>query len=132
MNNIKRLLIVDDSNVIRNQISRYTAEMGFEIIGTASNPEQALHIYNKEKPDIVTMDLTMEGLTNHNVDLGGLDCIQAIIEIDPKARILVVSALEDKSTGLKAISYGAMGFINKPFKDQDLINALNDVINFKY
>ncbi|WP_037587125.1 response regulator [Stenoxybacter acetivorans] len=120
------LLIVDDSNVIRNQISRYSSKIDFEVVATASNGHDALFMYQQFKPDVVTMDLTMPGWETNN--MGGMECIEKIIELDENADILVVSALEDKATGIHALTLGARGFIHKPFTEEVLFEALNEVV----
>jgi two-component system chemotaxis response regulator CheY len=78
-------------------------------------------MYKKLRPDVVTMDLTMP-----NMD--GIDTIEKIIEMDADACILVVSALNDKATGMEALEKGAIGFINKPFTPEELCEALNMAI----
>lgn len=115
------ILIVDDSNVIRNRIGRYSSSSNFEVVGTASNGLEALEQYKKYKPDLVTMDLTMP-------KMDGLEAIQAIMDYNPQANILVISALSDKATGIRALKYGACGFICKPFTDEELAEALEEMM----
>lgn len=117
-----KLLIVDDSNVIRNRIGRHSELMDFEVVATASNGFDALEKYQKFKPDLVTMDLTMPRMD-------GLESIKAITELDENANILVISALSDKATGIKALEYGARGFICKPFTDNELSEAFEEMIS---
>ncbi len=117
-----KLLIVDDSNVIRNRIGRHSSLMNFEVVATAINGLDAVEQYRKFKPDLVTMDLTMP-------HMDGLESIQAIMDIDPDANILVVSALSDKATGIRALKYGARGFICKPFTDTQLSKALEEMMS---
>ncbi|XXQ68472.1 response regulator [Neisseriaceae bacterium B1] len=116
------ILIVDDSNVIRNRIGRHSALMDFEVVDTASNGLDALEKYRRYKPDLVTMDLTMP-------KMDGLESIKAISDFDPNANILVISALSDKATGIKALEYGARGFICKPFSDEELSEAFEEMIS---
>lgn len=116
------LLIVDDSNVVRNRIGRNSSSNNFEVVATAGNGLDALELYKKHKPNLVTMDLTMP-------KMDGLECIQAIMEYDANASILVISALSDKATGIKALKYGARGFICKPFTDEELVEALEEMMN---
>lgn len=118
------LMIVDDSNIIRNRIERGLSNINIEVVATASNGEDAITLFKRHNPDFITMDLTMP-----RVD--GLQCIQEIHALDPQASILVISALSDRQTGLKALQYGARGFICKPFTDDQLILALNKLIQQK-
>ena len=118
----RRILIVDDSNVIRNRISRSSSQMNFEVVGTASNGQEAVDLYRQYRPDIVTMDLTMP-------KMDGLNCINEIASMDENANILVISALSDKATGIRALQLGARGFIYKPFSDEDLFQALEEMLS---
>ncbi|MCS4533334.1 response regulator [Neisseria montereyensis] len=114
------IMVVDDSNVIRNRITRSSESQGFEVVATAANGVDAVQLYEILKPDLVTMDLTMP-------KMDGLACIRNIIKLDENANILVISALADKATGIKALEYGARGFIYKPFTDEDLFEALREM-----
>lgn len=118
------LMIVDDSNIIRNRIERSFSNSDINIVATASNGFEALEKFNKFKPDLMTMDLTMP-------QMDGLECIQKIVAQGTGVSILVVSALSDKATALQALQYGARGFICKPFSEEDLINGLKRLISMK-
>lgn len=119
------LMIVDDSNVIRNRIERAleNSHIKFEVVATASNGAVAIEKFKKTRPQLVTMDITMPRMD-------GLECVQELIAIDPTTNILVVSALSDEYTGLLALSHGARGFLNKPFRDEELEDALNQLVAF--
>ncbi len=117
----RTLMVVDDSNVIRNRITRGSARMDFEVVAAATNGLEAIDLYKQHRPDVVTMDLTMP-------KMDGLECISALTELDDNANILVISALSDKATGIKALQYGARGFICKPFTDEDLFEALEEML----
>jgi two-component system chemotaxis response regulator CheY len=121
---IHRLLIVDDSMIVRNRIMRLCSSPGFPkvtIVGLAANGIQAIAMGRKHLPTLVTMDLTMP-------ELDGEECIGHLSGFLPDARILVVSALSDKSTALRAIRRGAHGFIHKPFRDDELASALIELM----
>lgn len=115
-------MIVDDSNIIRSRIQRIYDSDEFILVGTASNGAQAIERFETYQPDVITMDITMP-------EIDGIECIQAIVAKDEDVRILVVSALSDKATGIKALSYGASGFLCKPFTDEELNEALNELID---
>ena len=120
-----RLLIVDDSNIIRSRIMRIVlAGMlpGAQIVGLARDGSQAVMMFKAHQPDVVTMDLTMP-----NMD--GIRCIEEIMAINPDVPILVVSALADKTTAIAALRKGARGFLNKPFTEKQLVAALKEVIS---
>ena len=122
-----RLLIVDDSNMIRSRISRVVQNGGLahvSLVGLARNGAEALRIARATQPDVVTMDLTMP-------EMDGIECIQEMLRILPKTNILVVSALSDKSTAIQALRLGARGFVAKPFSDDELKIALLEVMEGK-
>ena len=117
-----KLLIVDDSNVIRSRIERiYKKIPNLEIVGKAANGKEALVYLKQYKPDIVTMDLTMP-------EMDGIECITNMVKIEPLIKIIVISALSDKQTGIEALAKGARGFLCKPFSDETLQSALQKLI----
>jgi two-component system chemotaxis response regulator CheY len=122
-----RLLIVDDSNMIRSRISRVVQGGGLaniSLVGLARNGAEALRVARATQPDVVTMDLTMP-------EMDGIECIREMLRILPRTNILVVSALSDKSTAIQALRLGARGFVAKPFSDDELKIALLDVVEGK-
>ncbi len=119
-----KLMIVDDSNIIRSRIARACLQPPLnqlEIIGLARNGNEAVNICLRKAPDIVTMDLTMPGMN-------GLECITALLALAPNLRILVISALSDKATAIEALKRGAHGFLHKPFSDERLSSALLELM----
>ena len=101
-----KLMIVDDSNIIRNRISRIIGNprlANTEIVAVATNGAEAVELYSKTKPDVITMDLTMP-------EMDGVECTKTIIEMNPNVSILIVSALSDKATAINALKKGAQGF----------------------
>jgi two-component system, chemotaxis family, chemotaxis protein CheY len=122
-----RLLIVDDSNMIRSRISRVVQSGGLSnisLVGLARNGAEALRIARATQPEVVTMDLTMP-------EMDGIECITEMVRLLPRVNILVVSALSDKSTAIQALRLGARGFVAKPFSDDELKIALLDVVEGK-
>lgn len=114
-------MIVDDSNIIRNRIQRAYDSNKFMLVATANSGLDAIEKFKLNRPNVVTMDLTMP-------KMDGLECIEKIVAIDPNVRILVVSALSDKATGIQALALGASGFLCKPFSDEDLIASLDELM----
>lgn len=119
-----RLMIVDDSNIIRNRIERSFNQTEIEIVAVASNGLQAIEKFIETKPNLVTMDLTMP-------KMDGLECIKKLVAYNTGVSILVVSALADQMTALQALQYGARGFVCKPFSEEDLVNAINRLIEME-
>ena len=116
-----KLMIVDDSNIMRRRIERSQQFEELEVVGTAGNGLEALEMFRKTDPDMVTMDLTMP-------QMDGIECIGKLVELKPAIRILVISALADKATAVEAMEKGANGFLNKPFTDRQLNEAIADLI----
>jgi len=115
------LMIVDDSNVMCRRIERIQDfTNGFKIVATASNGMDAIDLFKRARPKVITMDLTMP-------EMDGIEAIENIMKIDPEVYILVVSALSDKATGIEALEKGARGFLCKPFSEKDLIDALEEL-----
>jgi len=116
-----KLMIVDDSNIMRRRIERSSNFEELELVGTAANGLEALEMFRKMDPDVITMDLTMP-------QMDGIECIENIVKIKPAVRILVISALADKATAVEAMEKGANGFLNKPFTDRQLNEAIAELI----
>lgn len=116
-----RLMIVDDSNVIRRRIERCQRIDGVEVVGTASNGVEALALFANVDPDVVTMDITMP-------HMDGIECVEHMVKLKPGVLILVISALADKATAVEAMEKGANGFLNKPFSDRQLNDALTELL----
>ncbi|WP_096086897.1 response regulator [Agaribacterium haliotis] len=116
-----KMLIVDDSNVIRRKIERGHDDTIFTVVGSAASGAEAVEQFNQLQPDVVTMDLTMP-------QMDGIECISHLINLNPEVKILVISALSDKSTGIEALERGAQGFLTKPFDDQKLSEALKELV----
>jgi two-component system chemotaxis response regulator CheY len=120
-----KLLIVDDSNMIRTRIAslmRDSRLSGVEIAGLARDGVSALRLAIQEKPDLMTLDLTMP-------EMDGIACLDAVMKVLPTVSVLVVSALDDKPTAIKALKLGARGFIRKPFTDEQLVQAFLQLID---
>ena len=101
-----KMLIVDDSFVIRKTIEKYAAELGIENILTAHNGIEAIKIFKAELPSLVTMDITMP-------EMDGIQCLDEIMKIDPDSKVIMITALKDNSTGMLALKKGLPdSFIN--------------------
>ena len=117
-----KLMIVDDSNIMRRRIERSQQFQELQLVGTAGNGVEALELFRKSDPDVVTMDLTMP-------QMDGIECIGRLVALKPAVRILVISALADKATAVEAMEKGANGFLNKPFTDRQLNEAIAELLN---
>ena len=121
----KRVLIVDDAQFTRNILKNIMSKTGYvEIVGEASNGKEGIELFKKLKPDMITMDLVMP-------EKGGIETIEEILKIDPKALIVVVSALGQEALVLGAAKKGAKDFIQKPFKTEQIIEVLERILKKK-
>ena len=117
----KRILITDDTAFMRMTLRNVLAKNGYEIVGEAEDGLQAVEKYAEMKPDLVTMDITMP-----NMD--GITAIKKIMESDPSAKIVVVSAMGQKALVIEALNSGAKDFIVKPFQPDRIVEALQKVV----
>lgn len=120
-----KLMVVDDSMIIREKIALILENEEFELVGTAQNGLEAIEQYRELRPTVMTLDITMPLMD-------GLETIEAIMSIDDSVRILVISALSDKATLIQAMKLGAHGFLCKPFNDMDLAEALEELVEDLY
>lgn len=112
-----KILIVDDSSIIRKIIKRSIVEDKFELVGIAGNGLKALELFKEHLPSIVTLDITMP-------EMDGLTVLEEMLKIKADVKVIVISALTDKATGIKAIKNGAKSFIPKPFSTEDVQNKI--------
>jgi two-component system, chemotaxis family, chemotaxis protein CheY len=122
MSTKNKIMIVDDSKMIIKLIQGFLETYNIEIVGTASDGKTAIELFNKTDPDIVTLDITMP-------EIDGLTVLEEILKVKSAAKVIVISALNDNATALKALKLGAKDFIPKPFKEENLKEVLNRLIN---
>ncbi|MDI6795882.1 MAG: response regulator [Desulfatibacillaceae bacterium] len=115
----KRVLVVDDSAMMRKLIIKALAEGGHEALGEAKNGREAVSLYKKLQPDVVAMDITMR-------DLDGFAAAKQILEFDPEAVIIFVSNLDGDKYGEQTLRLGAKGFVGKR-RSQDFIDLLESL-----
>ncbi|MGA1822030.1 MAG: response regulator [Thermoplasmatota archaeon] len=120
MSEKKRVLIVDDSVVMREMIGDILEAKGFEIAGEAKDGIEALEQYKNLFPDIVTMDIVMP-------KENGIEAVKKIVDYDRNAHIIVISGLDQKALVIDALSAGAKDYIIKPFESTDLLDAVRRV-----
>jgi len=116
-----KLLIVDDSLIVRNAIERNVRHPEITEIFQADNGVTALQLYHHHSPELVTMDLTMP-------HIDGLTCLQEMQNSSHSSSMLVISALNGHRTAMEAVARGACGFLVKPFTPTELIEALHDLV----
>lgn len=108
-----KILIADDAVFLRTTLRHILEKNGHVVVGEASDGYEAVALYKLLNPDVVTMDITMP-LMN------GIDALKEILAFDPKAQVLVCSAMGRTDFIVEAIKLGAKGFITKPFREESL------------
>jgi len=103
-----RLLIVDDALIMRKRIKEIAETAGWEVAGEASNGVEAVDLYRREKPDLVTLDIVMP-------EKDGVAALKEVMAADPDARVVMVSAVDQREKLTECIETGAIDFIVKPF-----------------
>jgi two-component system chemotaxis response regulator CheY len=116
-----RVLIVDDAAFMRMMIKDILEKNGFEVIGEANNGVKAVEMYKKEKPDVVTMDITMP-------DMDGIEAVRQIKAFDASAKVIMCSAMGQQTMVMDAIRAGARDFIVKPFQAERVLEAIRKVV----
>lgn len=117
----KTLLITDDALIIRTMIRDVATAAGWEVVAEAANGCEAIERYMETRPAAVTLDLVMP-------EYDGLHALRGIREFDPEARIVVVSALDQRSVLKEAFRLGASDFMVKPFDKRALIATLEQLV----
>ena len=116
-----RLLIVDDSSTVRRSIERHIFSNRVTEVYQAANGREAMELFERHRPEYVTMDLTMPGMD-------GLTCISKMMALKPDTRLMVISALGDAETAIEAVERGANEYVVKPFSPEDLNLALANLV----
>lgn len=109
----KRVLVVDDSLLMRRMIADTLIEGGWEVVAEAADGQEAVQKFAEFRPEAVTMDIVMPGT-------GGLVALEGILKIEPSAKVVVISALNQTKTISEAIRKGAHDFLAKPFMPEQL------------
>ncbi|MBC7527923.1 MAG: response regulator [Chthonomonadaceae bacterium] len=117
----KRVLITDDAMFMRVTLKNILTKNGYEIVGEAANGRESVELYQKTRPDLVTMDITMP-------EMDGISAVKAIKELDPNANIVMCSAMGQKQMVIEAVAAGAKDFIVKPFQPDKVIEAVQKLI----
>jgi len=117
----KGILIVDDAAFMRMMIKDILTKNGYVVAGEAENGAKAVEKYVELNPDLVIMDITMP-------EVDGIQAVRNIRKIDPKANIIMCSAMGQQAMVIEAIQAGAKDFIVKPFQADRVIEAIKKVL----
>lgn len=112
-----RVLVVDDAVFMRRMLRDILTKGGYEVVGEAASGVEAIEQYQKLKPDLTTMDITMP-------EMDGLEAVRKIKEIEPAAKIVMVSAMGQQKLVMESLEAGALDFIVKPFQPDKVIKLV--------
>ncbi|BBO72488.1 response regulator [Desulfosarcina alkanivorans] len=113
----KTILVVDDSSIMRKMIKQTLMGAGHTVVGEAKSGDDAVALYRRLKPELVTMDITMRGMD-------GIAAAKAILAHDPGARVIILSNLDEDRFSKEAAQIGAKGYINK-HKTAEILDLIN-------
>lgn len=113
----KTVLIVDDVAFVRKTLTEILTDAHYQVIGEAKDGVEAIDLYTKHRPDLVTMDIVMPKLS-------GLEAAQRILKMNKDAKIIVISAMGQESLVMEAINVGVRDYIIKPFSSTDVLKTV--------
>ena len=116
-----KVLVVDDAIFMRRMLKDIIEEAGHKVVAEAGNGREGIDLYKKHKPDVVTMDIIMP-------EVGGIEAVKGIIQFDPQAKVLMVSAMGQQQLVVEAIQAGAKDFVVKPFEASKVKTALERIV----
>ncbi len=111
------IMIVDDSPIIRQKLTVMLEQIGYRVVQTAATGKEAIAAYRNQRPDLVTMDITMP-------DMDGIEATRAIIGEFPDAKIVMVTSHGQEKMVLEALKAGAKGYVIKPFQPHVVYEAI--------
>ena len=117
----KRIMVVDDSRLVRVQLEDVLKGTDYQVAAYCRSGEDAIKQYAEVNPDLVTMDIIMQGMD-------GLDAAEIILKDHPDARIVMVSSLAYGDTFDRAKAIGAKGFVDKPFHQELLLKVFEQAL----
>ena len=118
-----KVMIIDDSGLSRKMMRAILEPAGHDVLD-AVDGMSGIEQYFLEKPDLVTLDLTMKGMH-------GLEVLEKLRAMDPKAKVLVASADIQRSTQELALKGGAVGFLTKPLTKESVLLAVEQALKEK-
>jgi two-component system chemotaxis response regulator CheY len=117
----RTVLVVDDLAFVRKTLVQILTENHFEVVGEATDGVQAVQLYQKLKPALVTMDIVMPNMS-------GIDACRRITKSHKGAKVIVISAMGQESLIMEAINAGAKDYILKPFSADEIVKTCEHVL----
>ncbi len=119
-----RVLIVDDSRIIRNGLKNIFLFLGHNVVGEAVTGFEAINMYKNLLPDLVTMDISMpmrQGIKD------GVVALEEILVVDNDAKVIMVTSHGEEDLVVDSIKLGAKGYILKPITEEKVINSIEKI-----
>ena len=119
---MRKVLIADDTALMRQMIRGALPTEEYQIVGEATSGDKAIELYKETKPDVMLLDINMP-------KMNGIDALTQIIEYDPSAKIIMCSDQKYESMIMTALKKGAKDFVIKPFTSYDILLAVRKLFN---
>ena len=116
-----KVLVVDDAKFMRHLLKNILSGLGCEVVGEASDGKEACAMYKELSPDVVTMDIVMPNVS-------GIDALKDIRASDPNAKVIMISAIDQREPLMEALKLGAADYVVKPFEKERVQEAMQRVM----
>jgi len=116
-----KVIIIDDASFMRSSLQYIIEKAGHEVVGLGSGGEEGLKLYRETKPDLVTLDILMK-------DMNGIVVLKEMLKENPEAKVVMITALGLEEQEEEARKAGALGYIKKPFKLEDVTQEIERVL----
>ena len=116
------VLVIDDAAFMRLMLKDILVEAGHRVIGEGEDGNEAVELYAKLKPDLVTLDVVMPNKT-------GLAAAEAILALDPRARIIMVSSVGQEEIARHALKIGVKAYLLKPFQPNEVKARVTEILS---
>jgi len=118
--NERSVLVVDDSLITVRKISQLIEDLGYRVVGTALNGEEAVERFRELSPDLVTVDITLP-------DISGIEVVKRILKLAPDALVVMITSHGQEQMVIESIDAGAKGYVMKPVKSEILRETMENV-----
>lgn len=115
-------MIVDDVPFVRKTLRQILTDAHYHVVGEAADGQEAIELYSKLRPSVVTMDIVMP-------EMSGIDATRKILQMDSAAKVVIISAMGQESLVMEAIHVGAKDYLLKPFTAADVIKTIELVLS---
>lgn len=113
----KRIIVIDDVPYVRKILVTLLRSALYDVVAEGQNGKEAVELYRKFKPDLITMDVVMP-------EMSGIEAARQIVKFDPEAKIIMISAMSQENLVMDSINAGARDYVLKPFKSADILKAV--------